>query len=356
MSLKVAILGGGIGAQHLAGFAACGPRFDVRVICDLDQELAGKLAAEIGAEVSDNIDAVLHDPGIEIVDVCLPPSMHTPVAIRALEAGKHVIVEKPVAGSLVEADALRAAADRAKGRVFPVFQYRYGRAFNQLEALRAEGLLGAPLVATLETHWDRDATYYANPWRGTWERELGGAVLSHAIHSHDLLTQIFGPVAQVSAILTTRANPVETEDCAAISFRMKNGAVANSSVTLGAAGDTSRLRFVFAELTAESGRTPYAPGQDVWQFTARNVDKQADVDAVVNAVPERKAGFAGFFEAIADELDKGCDEARGDKAVPLEDGLNAIELVTAIYHADRTGTAVALPMARDLPIARRLEP
>ena len=79
------------------------------------------------------------------------------------------------------------------------------------------------------------------------------AVLIHAIHAHDLLTQHFGAVADVAAVLTTNANPVETEDCAAISLRMANGSLATSSITLGAATDTTRLRFVYEHLTAESG-------------------------------------------------------------------------------------------------------
>jgi predicted dehydrogenase len=132
--------------------------------------------------VSDSIAEVLADPEVQIVDICLPPSMHVPVACDALAAGKHVIVEKPIAGSVAEADRLAAAAVASGRQVFPVFQYRYGRAFDQLAALDAAGHLGAPRVASLETHWNRKADYYAVPWRGTWAHEMGGAVLSHAIH------------------------------------------------------------------------------------------------------------------------------------------------------------------------------
>ncbi len=351
MTWRVALLGAGIGQKHLDGFAALPGHFQIATICDLNLDLAQELARTCGASVTDDLDAVLADPDIDIVDICLPPAMHTPVAIRALQAGKHVVVEKPIAGSVTEADQLRAAQDASDHRVFPVFQYRFGRAFDQMRALQDAGLLGRPLVATLETHWNRDAVYYANPWRGTWERELGGAVLSHAIHAHDLLTQWFGPIDQVSAMLTTRANPVETEDCAALSFRLTNGALATSSITLGAADDTSRLRFVFSEMTVESARNPYAPGEDAWTFTARDPARQAEVDGAIAHVQPGHQGFAGLFAELANALD-----GQPNRAVTLHDGIAAIELVSAIYHSDRSGHAVSLPLDRTMPIAQGLRP
>jgi predicted dehydrogenase len=84
-------------------------------------------------------------------------------------------------------------------------------------------------------------------------------VLGHAIHNHDLLTYVMGPIKALSAITTTRVNPIEVEDCAAISFEMESGALATSSITLGAGDDTSRLRFLFEGFTATSGTEPYAP-------------------------------------------------------------------------------------------------
>ena len=104
--LDVAVIGGGIGAAHINGYAQLPERFRVSAVCDLNQELAQSLAEQTGGRSTADIEDVLADPEIDIVDICLPPSMHVPVAIRALEAGKHAIVEKPVAGSLVEADRL----------------------------------------------------------------------------------------------------------------------------------------------------------------------------------------------------------------------------------------------------------
>jgi len=348
--LNVAILGAGIGAQHLDGYLALPDRYRVAAICDLDAEKAGALAAKApGCAVVSDADAVIADPAIDIIDICLPPHLHGPIAIKAFAAGKHVICEKPIAGSVAEADRMLEAA-QAAGRLFaPIFQYRYGRGLYQLAALQERGLAGKPLVATLETHWNRTADYYAVPWRGKWASERGGAVLGHAIHIHDLVTAFFGPVTEVSAILDTRVNPIETEDCAAIAMRTMSGGLVTSSISLGGAGDSSRLRLVFDGLTAESGRNPYAPGQDRWTFSARNPAEQQNIDAALadidGDIAESPQGYVGQFAAIADHL-----EGRSAAIVTGEDGLRSIELVAAIYHAARSGDRVKLPLDRDLPV------
>lgn len=336
----VAIIGAGIGAAHLAGYRSLPDRFRVSVFCDLDTARAEAAAGgDPAIRISDDLDTVLADPEVDIIDVCLPPHLHFPVSKRALEAGKHVICEKPLVRSLAEADALQEAAEATGRRVFPVFQYRYGPGLAQLRALLAAGLAGKPFVASLETHWNRGAAYYAVPWRGTWEGESGGAVLGHAIHAHDLLCSVFGPVAEVAALSDTRVNPIETEDCAAITFRMENGALATSCVTLGAGDDTSRLRFCFEGFTAESGSNPYAPAEGDWRFIARAPRRQAEIDAVVARVDAAKPGFSGFLDAVADALD-----AQGGQEVTFADGRRSIELVTAIYASARTQQPVRLPL------------
>lgn len=345
----VAILGCGIGAQHLAGYLALPDRFAVRVLCDRDTTRARDLARAQGLEgvrITAEVAEAMADPEVTIVDVCLPPMLHVPTAEAALAAGRHVILEKPIAPSLAQADRLARAAAAAGRQVFPVFQYRYGAGLERLAALQAAGHAGTPLVATLETHWNRDAAYYAVPWRGRWATELGGAILSHAIHIHDLIARAFGPVTAVSAMLATRANPIETEDCAALIFETASGGLVTSSVTLGAADDSSRLRLVFDGLTVESDRIPYAPGTGAWRFAARPAARQPEIDAALAALPAPgPEGFAGYLHAVAEALD-----GRPGREVTLAEGVASIELVSAIYHAARTGARVALPLDRALPI------
>ena len=345
--IGVAIIGAGIGREHLDGYRALPDRYKVHAVVDLDTARAQAAVGEDPIRVETRIEAVLENPEIELIDVCLPPHLHLPVSLQALAAGKHVICEKPLVASLADADRLIAAAKDADRMVTPVFQYRYGPAMAQLRALIAAGLTGKPYAASLETHWMRGPDYYATPWRGTWKGENGGAVLGHAIHNHDLMMMVMGPVARLSAMCATRVNPIETEDCAAISFEMTSGAVVTSSITLGAADDTTRIRFCFEGLTAESGTAPYAPATDTWRFTARAPYAQAAIDEVLASVPAGLSGFAGFLEATADAL-----EGRPEHAVTLADGRRSIELVTAVYQAARDGARVALPLGPDAPFYR----
>ncbi|GGB53638.1 oxidoreductase [Roseibium aquae] len=347
---RVAILGAGIGEKHLAGFLQLTDRFNVRTICDLDPGKAANLAGQVpGCRVETDLEAVLAAPDIDIVDICLPPHLHGPVAAKAFAAGMHVICEKPIAGSVLEADGIAAAAAAAGRMFFPVFQYRYGRALYQLTALVDSGLAGRPLVATAETHWNRGADYYAVPWRGKWATERGGAILGHAIHNHDLVAQYFGHITSVCAMVDTRVNPIETEDCAALAMTTQSGGLVTSSVTLGSARDETRFRLVFEHLTAESAREPYTPGEGEWRFTARDPERQAEIDRVVarskGEAAARPEGFAGLFDAIASSL-AGMDAG----LVDMSSGIRSIELVAAIYLSARTAQTVSLPLDRSHPI------
>ncbi len=341
--IGVAIIGAGIGAQHLSGYRALPNRFVVKAICDLDLERARSVAGDdTSIHLTTDLDEVLADESIQLIDVCLPPHLHFPVTLKAQAAGKDVVCEKPLVRSLEEANALIDSVKKTGRGVFPVFQYRFGHAMRQMRALIDAGLAGKAFVASSEVHWNRGASYYDIPWRGTWKGECGGAILGHAIHAHDLLCHVLGPVDEVFAMADTRVNKIETEDCAALSFRMKSGALATSSVTLGAAEDTSRLRFCFEGFTAESGTLPYRPAEDTWRFIARAPTTQDQIDSVLATVADGENGFAGFVEAIADAM-----EGRGGKEVTVHDGLQSIELVTAIYRSVREGKPVRLSDAAE---------
>lgn len=343
---RVCILGAGIGAQHLEGYLALPDRFCVTHICDLDTARAAKLADPHGIPVTSDLPAMLADPEIDVIDNCLPPHLHFQVCMEALEAGKAVICEKPLVPSLREADALAEKLAQTKGFLSPVFQYRFGLGTAQLQALIDAGLAGRCYAGSLETHWDRPATYYsANDWRGTWAGESGGALLGHAIHIHDLLPAILGPVAQVFADVGTRVNEIEVEDCAALSVRMKSGALITSSVTLGCAENISRMRLMFEGFTVESDHAPYSLATQAWRFVARAPTNQDQIDDVLAEVTEAKSGYAGMFEAVADAMD-----GAGGREVTLTDARRSIEFVTACYHSARVNAPVQLPLGADHPL------
>ncbi len=343
---RVAILGAGIGGSHLDGYLALPELFDVRVICDANIERAHQLAARAPQVTTlRSIDDTICRDDVDLIDVCLPPRMHAGVSDQALRAGKDVVCEKPVCGSLAEFDRLAFQAKSVGRCLLPVFQYRYGIGLQKLVHLVQSGVPGRPLVASLETHWNRGESYYDNPWRGRRAHELGGAVLSHAIHMHDLLTWVLGPVRRVFARTAIRVNDIETEDCASISLEMENGALVTHSITLGAAKELSRLRFCFAYLTAgNEGQAPYDPGAEPWYFLPRQEGFQRRINMALRDFRPGPTGFTGLLAQIY----AGLASKSGAWAMQ-ETGRRSIELASAIYHSAATGKDVSLPLAKDHP-------
>jgi len=344
--LSVAVVGCGIGRAHLDGYAALPDLYEIAVVCDLDESKARAAADRFGAAVETSFDNLLNRSGLDIVDICTPPGTHRRLVEQALGAGLHVICEKPLTGSLADAQAIGKAVAVAKGTLSPIFQYRYGNGLQKLKLLQEKGLCGVPYLATIETSWRRDADYYEVAWRGKWDTELGGCCLSQAIHAHDILSYINGPVKSVYARLATRVNPIEVEDCAAIAIEMANGSLATLAVTLGAAEELSRVRFMFQNLTAESRSPhPYRIGDDPWHFKGKTPEIEAAIaEALATFTPSHES-FAGQFARIHHALTTGGEPL----PVTFEDARASLELLTAIYHSAETGTGVTLPIAADHP-------
>jgi predicted dehydrogenase len=343
---RVAVIGAGIGAAHVDAYLANAALYEVVAVCDVDAARAARVAATAGAQAVTSYTDVLRRDDIDLVDICLPPFLHFQATEQALESGKHVLCEKPLVGSLREVERIRQLAAQVGRSVVPIYQYRYGNGLARLRRLIAAGVAGEPLVASIEIHWNRGPDYYAVPWRGRKTTELGGAIIGHAIHAHDMLTYTLGPVRRVFARLATRVNPIETEDCAAIALEMVSGALATSSVTLGAAEELSKFRFCFANLTAESpGVPPYRPAEGDWRFTPRGALTEADIDAELQGFVPRQESFVGLLEALHPALD-------GTAAWPLtlKDADQSLELISAIYYSAATNTAVELPLPQDHPV------
>ncbi len=346
---QVAIIGTNIGAKHFEDFQKVSEKFNVHTLCGLTMEAINKiLHSSTETQVSLKFDDVLKVKEIDIIDICLPPHLHFSACKKAMIAGKHVICEKPLVSSLKEVDELEKISKETGKIIFPVFQYRYGLGFSQLKALIKSGLTGKPLVSSLETHWNREKDYYSKPWRGTWEGEKGGAILSHSIHIHDLVSMILGPVSNVFAKLTTRVNDIEVEDCAALSIEMENGSLVTSSITLGAANDTSRLKFCFEGLTAKSAASPekpYSPADDNWVFLPRAPITKSQINEVLLKVKQPKSWYAGMFEEIANKLDGFTSDE-----VTLLDARKSLEFVTAVYDSSRQNKNIKLPINKDNPL------
>jgi predicted dehydrogenase len=195
----------------------------------------------------------------------------------------------------------------------------------------------------VETAWRRRADYYAT-WHGRWETELGGAVVTLAVHAHDALTYILGPASRVLAHTATRVNPIETEDCVTASLEMADGSLASLSVTTGSTVQISRHRFCFSNLTAESNTEPYANTAEPWTFTGDSPELEAQIEGALAGFVPLPEGFAGQFYRFYQAL-------RDGSALPvsLAEARASLELITAIYHSAETGQVVQLPIGEEHP-------
>lgn len=343
---KVGIIGCGIGRLHMVeGYLPHPDKFEVVALCDLDETRLNVMADEFSVprriRSSDELIAM---PDIDIIDICTPPAIHTALILQALAAGKHVVCEKPLTGSLAEVDEVIRAEEKAAGILMPIFQYRYGDGVAQARRIIESGLAGKLYVATAETLWKRDAVYYDNPWRGRWATELGGVLMTHAIHLHDMITYLLGPVQRVFARTATRVNSIEVEDCVSASLLMQDGGLVSVTATLGSQEEISRLRVAFENVTFESTHGAYSPGDGPWRIIPANAEIGAKIDKLLSGLPPVSRRFSGQMEAFHHALETGARPP-----VTSIDARRSLELVTAIYHSSDTGADVALPIAAGHP-------
>src|SRR5260370_34231836 len=181
--LKVGVVGAGIGKAHIAAYRQLPQLYAVEAVCDLDVDRAAAVAAEHDIRVIAPDSETLLSLDLDIVDLCTPSSQHFEQTARVLQAGRHVVVEKPIARSLAEVDQLAEIEQRSGRRVSPVFQYRFGNGLARLAHLKLKGLAGRPHVATVETHLRRRPDYYAaQATRGRWTGDLGADAVAHGMH------------------------------------------------------------------------------------------------------------------------------------------------------------------------------
>jgi predicted dehydrogenase len=349
---KVGIAGVGIGKEHILAYQQLPEMFAVMAVTAATPAEAQEAAQQFNIpHAAADFDALCARDDIDIINICTPNHLHVPQALQALAAGKHVVVEKPIAGSLADIDRLMQAEAESGKRLMPIFQYRFGHGLQKLKALQAAGLTGKAYLTTVETMWRRRSTYYARPWRGKWGTEMGGALVTLAIHAHDMLCYVVGPIKSVMVRLQTAVNPIETEDTVAAALEMADGSLATLAVTTGSSKEISRHRFCFQNLVAESSLSPYNNSSDPWQFHGDTPELQAQIDAVLadfTPLPER---FAGQFYRFYQALTQGTD-----LPVSLADARLSTELLTALYYAGQTETAVSLPITPDHPLYSGWQP
>lgn len=352
--LKVGIIGtGGISSSHILGYLEFPDECEIVALADSSPEKASRKAAEFGltdAAVYTDGAELIASGGVDLISIATPPSSHAPLTVAALDAGIHVIVEKPMAPSLDECDAMIAAQRRSGAVLSVIAQNRFRDDLSLLNDVVRSGLLGSISFLRVDSAWWRGLAYYDLWWRGTWDSEGGGCTLNHAIHHIDLLLWLMGrPEQVISMLANAQHDNAEVEDLSVAIFRYGRGLAQLTASTVhhgehqeivvqGERARVSQPWSVAAERSQPNG------------FPAEGGD--ADVVAALNALAEAHVPltYTGHTGQIRDVLD--AIEAGRAPSITGEDGRNAVEVVTAIYKAGIERELVDLPLHPDDPYGR----
>jgi UDP-N-acetyl-2-amino-2-deoxyglucuronate dehydrogenase len=233
-TVRTAIVGcGKVGHIH-AGALTTLPESQLVAVCDNDPARAAAFAAQYGAAPFSDVRTMVAQSGAEAVVICTPHPLHAEPAVAAAESGAHVLVEKPLAASLADCDAMIAAAARAGVRLGTVSQRRFFPAVLRMKQAIDAGKIGTPILGSVVMLSWRDEKYYqSDPWRGKWSTEGGGVLINQSPHHLDILQWLMGPIEEISGAWANLSHPyVEVEDTAVATIRFRRGGLGSVMVSL----------------------------------------------------------------------------------------------------------------------------
>ncbi|MDR3690656.1 MAG: Gfo/Idh/MocA family oxidoreductase [Fimbriimonas sp.] len=197
---------------------------DLIGVYDVIPEKAAKTAERYGVRAFASLSELLSE--VDAITVCVPSGLHAEVGIRAANAGKHVLVEKPIDVTLAKAMALVDACESNGVRLGTISQHRFSEQIRNLHDAAQNGSLGPLLQGDAYIKWYRTQAYYdSGDWRGTWELDGGGCLINQGVHYIDMIQWIMGGVKAVQAQVRTAAHQIEVEDIANALIEYKNGAI-----------------------------------------------------------------------------------------------------------------------------------
>jgi len=329
---------GVIGAIHADAIALL-PSARLAAVTDVDAVAAAAFAAARGCPAEPDLGALLARRDVDVVCVCVPSGLHAAIGIQVAEAGKHLVVEKPIDVSLEAADRLIDAARTAGVALTVISQHRFDPGLVELKRLLDDGTLGRLVLGEASTKWYRTQAYYDSaPWRGTYAMD-GGSLMNQGVHYVDLLRWCMGPVAEVSAVCSTQAHQIEVEDTSLAVVRFVSGAVGTIlSSTAAFPGFPQRLEITGTQgtVTVEDGRIA---GRALTGEAAANPAPAADT-GLSGAADPAAVDIASHAAQLADLLD-AVDTGR-EPAVSGPDGRDALEIILAVYESSRTGRPARL--------------
>lgn len=348
MGIRYGLIGcGRISPNHIA--AALENGLEIISICDVLPEQMSKIKAQfnLSEEVKFYTDylEMIENEQLELIGICTESGKHGKIALDCIEKGIHLIIEKPIALSLEEADSI-IERSREKGiKVSACHQNRFNKSIQKIREAVENDRFGKLMHAAAHIRWNRGENYYTQaPWRGTWEQD-GGALMNQCIHNIDLLRWMMGD--EITEVVGMTDNLIhgfiEAEDLGLALVKFKNGSYGIIEGTTNIyPQNLEETLYIFGEKG-----TVKAGGKSVnlieeWQF-GDGLDDAEQVKATYHENPPNVYGFGHK------PLYKDVIEAIGEDRTPYvtaEDGRRALELVLAIYKSAAEGTKISLPLEK----------
>jgi UDP-N-acetyl-2-amino-2-deoxyglucuronate dehydrogenase len=357
--LRFALVGAGvIGAHHGRVISELRDSVDLAAVVDINLDRAELLTTRHGGKAFSSLADALAAVDIDVVTVCTPTGRHGDVAIEALQAGKHVIIEKPAEITVAKIDEIIAAQQRADKQVAVISQHRFDPSTEVAVAAIGNGELGRITTGIASVDWWRGQSYYdSGDWRGTWELDGGGALMNQGVHTVDLLIATMGRPVEVFAYTGTLAHErIEVEDAAVGVVRFDSGALAVLHATTAAyPGLSARLQvhgdqgsiiidddlLTFIHVTPQGrereeklmGSKSDAINQVDDYVGCGPVGPSAGADPGGLSTEAHRRQYENFFAAL---------EGREPLRVDLETNRQAVNLICGVYESARTGRPVRL--------------
>lgn len=332
--LRFAIAGTGTAARYHAQAITAAEGAQLVAVSRAAASRRADAEREFGVPCEASFEALIARDDVDAVCICSPSGPHGPQAAAAARAGKHVLVEKPMALTLAEADEAIDAARTAGVTLGVALQRRTEPAYRALHDAIAGGALGRVVLASTTVPYLRTPEYYAaTPWRATWATDGGGVLINQAIHLADLLLWMCGDVREVRANAATVVREIEAEDTLTASLRFESGALGAIAATTGAApGFPHRL-----EIYGDRGGVQIE-AEAVVRWDAGPARRPPDAAAAGGAGSGASpTGLApdGHRRLVADFVD--AVRTGRDPLVSGREGRRSLALVLAVYEAARTG-------------------
>ncbi|MEV0291806.1 Gfo/Idh/MocA family oxidoreductase [Kribbella sp. NPDC050820] len=357
--LRFAVLGCGAIGQHHASVIDGLDSAEVTVAIDVTEQAAQQLATRYDAMPVTGLTDALKRDDVDAVAICSPSGDHAQHAIAALDAGKHVVVEKPIDITLEAAAALAKAEEQSTGIVTVISQHRYDPSSRLVHDAVQSGKLGVPTSGVATVSWWRSQLYYdSGAWRGTKKGDGGGALINQSIHTIDLLVWMLGCPVEVMAYAACLAHTgLEVEDTAVAIMRFENGALGVVHGTTAAyPGLTARLQVHGSRGSAviDGAKLAY------FHAAADNLDAEeapaygagADSNHASELLPDQNGMTAGSGPAAPSDAHSlqyadFVEAVRTGRApaITVADAITTLSVVLSIYESAETGRPIPLPRA-----------